>query len=144
MQQSRSQEANSSSACQEIPRVLWLINVHHRVHNSSPIFPVLSHINPVLTLYHIARRSILTLPSHLHLDLPSGLIPSGLPTKPLYTTLLCHVTRLSDNEIGYPRVLKRRTMRVGEKSGSCIMFGVDTGGRPSDISYNFCSICWAD
>ena len=36
-------------------------------------------------------RSILILSSLLHLGLPSGLFPSGLPTKTLYTTLLSPV-----------------------------------------------------
>ena len=36
-----------------------------------------------------SRRSILILSSHLCLGLPSGLFPSCLPTKTLYTPLLC-------------------------------------------------------
>ena len=36
----------------------------------------------------IAGRSILILSSHPHLGLPSGIFPSGFPTKTLYTPLL--------------------------------------------------------
>ena len=35
-----------------------------------------------------SRRSILILSSHLRVGLPSGLFPSGFPTKTLYTSLL--------------------------------------------------------
>ena len=39
-------------------------------------------------LHPTSRRSILILSSHLRLGLPSSLLPSGLPSKTLYTPLL--------------------------------------------------------
>jgi len=42
MDHSSCSEANSSSANQYIPRILW-----NRVHNSPSLFPILSQINPV-------------------------------------------------------------------------------------------------
>jgi hypothetical protein len=80
MQHSPSWEANRSSAGQEIPRVLWNPKVHYRIHNSPPPVPILSHINTVHAPHPTSWRSILIL-SHLRLGLPSGLLPSGLPTK---------------------------------------------------------------
>jgi len=37
MDQSNSYDAISSSATQEIPSILWTINVHHRIHKSLPL-----------------------------------------------------------------------------------------------------------
>ena len=48
--------------------------------------------------------SILVLPSHLHLGLPSGLFPSGFPTETLYTPVLhtYYMPRPSHSRFGHP------------------------------------------
>ena len=47
----------------------------------------LSWASPIQSIYShpTSWRSILILSIHLHLGLPSGLLPSGFPTKTLYT-----------------------------------------------------------
>ena len=49
----------------------------------------LSWAGPIQSIYpHLTSwRSVLILPTHLRLGLPSGLLPSGFPTKTLYTPL---------------------------------------------------------
>ena len=88
MEQSPSWQANQFSASQEIPRILWNAKAHYHIHKTPPTVPILSHINPVHALHPTSWRSILTLSSHLRPRLPSGLFPSGFPTKTLYAPLL--------------------------------------------------------
>ena len=87
MLESPSWEANWFAASQELPAfhgtrrfIAALTNVRHlSLSWASPI----QSINPHPTSW----RSILILSTHLRLGLSSGLLPSGFPTKTLYTPL---------------------------------------------------------
>ena len=80
MAQNPSWEANSSSASQEISRILWNSKAHYRVHKSPPFGPKLSHINAVLNL----PSSFFTIPYNIaHSSMPiSTRCPSTFPIKP--------------------------------------------------------------
>jgi len=86
MEQRPSWGANRFSVSQEIPPIFWNPKVHYCIHKCPPPVPILSQLDPVHT--PTSWRSILILSSHLSLGLPSGLFPSGFPTKTLYMTLL--------------------------------------------------------
>jgi hypothetical protein len=87
MEQRSSWEANSFSATQKLPAFYGtrsFITAFTRVRHLS-----LSWASPVqfMSPHPTSRRSVLILSSHLLLGLPSGRLPSGLPTKIRYAPL---------------------------------------------------------
>jgi hypothetical protein len=65
----------------KFPAILRNPKVHHRVHKSPPLVPIMSQFDPVHTIpSYLSLRSILILSTHLRLGHPSGVFPSGIPT----------------------------------------------------------------
>jgi hypothetical protein len=89
MKHSPSWEANSHSASQEIPRLLWNPKVHYRVHNDSPMVPILSQMNSDHTFT----------PYFLKIHVPNGLLSSAFPNEILYSFIISTVraTCLADH-----------------------------------------------
>ena len=58
----------------------WNPKVHHRVHNSQPLFYILSQMNPVHSLQHCFFKIHFILSSHLLTCLESGLFSLSFPT----------------------------------------------------------------
>jgi hypothetical protein len=100
MQLKISSEAASCAATHEFSNITCNPNVHYRAHDSPPPVPILSQIDPVHTTPSYLRSSLI-LSTYIRLGLPSGLFPSGFPTKPLYSLLFSpnRATRLENFSI---------------------------------------------
>ena len=97
MLQSPSWEANWFAANQEIPRISRNPKVHYHIHKRPPPVSILGQPNPVhIPTSHLPE--ILILSTHLRLGLPSGLFPSGFPTKTLYTPLSSPIRETATHE----------------------------------------------
>ena len=113
MEQSPSWEANRFWASQEFLCVLWNQKVYYWIHKSPPSVPILSQINPVPAPQSTFWRSVLILPSHLRLDLPSSLFPSCFPTKILYTSHISAICTTFSTHLILPDLVIR--MIIGEE-----------------------------
>jgi len=79
------EKIKSFSASPKISCISQNPKIHYCVRKSPPIVQILSQINSVHALNPITLTSILF---HTHVSLPSGLLPSAVPTKPLYAILV--------------------------------------------------------
>jgi len=75
--QSPSWEANWFAASQEILRISQNRKVNYRTHKRSPPVSIMGQPNPIHIPTSHFWRSILILFTHLHLGLPTGILPSG-------------------------------------------------------------------
>jgi hypothetical protein len=88
MEQSPPWVAHRSSAKEEFAPFYGTRRFVERFHKRPPPVPILSQGNPAHASHPNSWSSILILSYHIRLDLPSGLLASGFPTKSLYAPLL--------------------------------------------------------
>jgi len=93
MEQSTSWQADSRSAGQEIPSLLWNSRFQYRFHTNPPPSTILIYLNPVHKLT-IFSWSVLILSSYLCLCLRNCPLPSVVSTKLVYafSVSIWHVT----------------------------------------------------
>ena len=60
----------------------WNLKVHYCVHMKAQVSPLWAKLIQSMTSHSLSLKYVLTLSSHLHLDLPSCVFPSVRPPKP--------------------------------------------------------------
>ena len=85
MEMSISWEANRSSPSQEIPCILWKLEVHYCVHKRQQSYARCI----TMSSHHISLRSILILPSQLHL------VVSLIKVSPPNPVCISHLTHMN-------------------------------------------------
>ena len=84
----------------------------------------LSWASPIQSIYTHATswRSVLILSTHLHLGLPSGLLPSSFPTKTLYTPLSSPIRATCPAHLCVGISVKKNLTKKGFKHPSNLMW----------------------
>jgi hypothetical protein len=106
MEQSPSWEANSCTASQDIPCLLWKPKVHYRVENSQPLAPILSQMHAVHTFPPYFPKIHSNIVLHFMLRSSKRSPTFGFLTKILYAififTMRLHAPPLSSSLILSP------------------------------------------
>jgi hypothetical protein len=87
MEPSPTWEATICAVIQEFSNILWNPKVHYRVQTALHRFPSSAKLTESILPCPIYRRYVLILSIHLHLGLPSSLLPYGFPAQILYAFL---------------------------------------------------------
>jgi hypothetical protein len=84
-------EASSSPVSPEISCILWNQKVFYVFHKITTVVPVLIRSVPSTTSHLVFLRFVVIFSSHLLVGPPSGLFPSGYPTKTTYVLIFCPI-----------------------------------------------------
>jgi hypothetical protein len=113
MEQSPSWEAKMSWATQEIPRIYETRRFITVFTRARPLSLSWARLIQSMSPHPTSRRSILILSSHLRLGLPSGLLPSGFPSKALYAPILSPIRATCPAHLSFLDLITR--MIFGEE-----------------------------
>lgn len=95
---SPSWKPNSPSATENFHNILWHSKFHYGVQKSSPLVPVLSQMNTVLTLQPFPLKPTFILSSNLFVGLPNGLFILRAKEQKL---VLLHFTQKHINRLAF-------------------------------------------